>query len=92
MLPARCRGGRALLRLTGLVEDQDPAVGAEVPGQERAHRSARSVLVPAGAIEQVVQAVGPIQADWSLPISCPQDVAGSNVISVHHLVSVRDLK
>ena len=54
---------RALLRLTGLVEDQDPAVGAEVPGQERAHRIARSVLVPAGAIEQVVQAVGPIQAD-----------------------------
>jgi hypothetical protein len=33
-----------------------------VPGQERAHRIARSVLVPAGAIEQVVQAAGPIQA------------------------------
>ncbi len=35
---------------------------AEVPGQERAHHIARSALVPAGAIEQVVQAAGPIQA------------------------------
>jgi tetratricopeptide repeat protein len=59
MMPTGCRGDRALLHLTGLAGGQDPAV---VPGQERAHRIARGVLVPAGAIGQVVQASGPIQA------------------------------
>jgi hypothetical protein len=42
---------------------RNPAVGAEVPGEEGSHRIPRRVLVPAGAFEQVVQTVGPIQAD-----------------------------
>lgn len=40
-----------------------PPVGAEVPGQERAHDVSHGVLLPAGAFEQVVQAIRPVQAD-----------------------------
>jgi len=42
-------------------KDQDPAVGVEVAGQEGAHRIPRRVLVPVGALQQVVQAVRPSQ-------------------------------
>jgi hypothetical protein len=62
ILPADRRGGRALLRLPRLIEDQDPAFGAEVAGEEGAHRIPRRVLVQRGALEQVVQAVRPRQA------------------------------
>lgn len=63
ILPTHGRGLRPLLRLPRLVEDQDPAVGAEVPGQERAHHVSRGVLLPADAFEQVVQAIRSVQAD-----------------------------
>ncbi|HWG63132.1 MAG TPA: hypothetical protein VG253_15640 [Streptosporangiaceae bacterium] len=65
VLPACGRSGRALLRLPRLVEDQNPAVGAEVPGEEGAHRIPRRVLIPRGPLKQVVQTVRP--AKWSRP-------------------------